>query len=951
MPLYAYPPAPGTQPQGPPSILQPPQAIQRPNRSLGEIEAARQARRAEIESRCLELNPPLSPSVLRHTKVFRDSMQIVSPLTDHQWENMLKPKILEEREAAELVEHQKRQQMAALQAALPSAATDEPFVRPAKEVYDKDYQLAQEPLRKKLGEYAEDRINGHWRHGQALDKENCAVFAADVLLHVRQRYLTDKDAGILPRSVEYSNRPVGSKQSTPPLEPFLSLDNMKWVFDNKVRGLTDRLRKELFICDGCAQEKKPKWFAFEGLIQHYGARHTAEFSKGNVVVHWQTAEWPDEPPFHTNPGQFLKGERKLQGPKTNGRARHTPQHSHEGPFPAPSQGLLLSDIPMFSSGGGSAASGQAQQNGSMHHQDDHQRHGLHHTQQLKPYVDMSQKAQVNLVSETASEVWTKLEGVKMLDPVKMQTVIAHVHTRFADHFGIEPTLDLLTDALASNGLMRPIKNATALACKPCVASQQDGSASYQSYYQRIKNVKLFNASSLITHFKLNHWHGGQLAWQREMMELPEIELVSDLIREPGMNDEKLALVAFAFPTAFPSPLPAIGTVPDALPDSSMDSGLASRLFKRFQNKGQNQPSKKKRKGLQQLNGRESSRDPLPRGETEEYDPNQPLFAAKSDSQLDPSRFDTDLTRPKSNTPATTPALGLNYGLSEDTLKALATLQAHQASVPPPTQPTVYDRVSRSPSVGRAESRGANGAAPGAGNGASAQAPDISAILAALQGGSQPGSTAVPPPAAPTFQPSQTPMQQHTPYAQPSQQSSPAYTRAETHRPNSHYVSGGSYHGSAEPASAPAPRFDPQELQNALARNNQNFATNAYPAYTEAVPAYNPPPPGRSPPRFTYMYEQHDPTYGAPPSQQAYRFEGQPAPAQYAPQPVPYQYPPPQQPETIYVDEYGRPVQLIPVESAPPPPPMQYQQYFYPPQHQQSQGYQGYNGYYQQPPPQ
>lgn len=951
MPLFAYPPAPGTVPQASASVLQPlqppppSQPVQRTVRNLQEVEAARQTRRAEIERRCMELSPPLVPSVLQHTKAFRDTMQIITPLTDGQWENMLKPRILEEREAAELLEHQRQQQMAALQAALPSTSIDEPFVRPAKEVYDRDYQVAQEPLRTKLGEYADDRINGHWRHGQGLDKDNCVVFAVDVLMHVRRRYLADKEAGILPAPVEHSARSVGSKHSSPPLEPFLSLDNMKWVFDNKVRGLTDRLKKDLFICDGCAQERKPKWFAFEGLIQHYGARHTAEFSKGNVVVHWQTAEWPEEPPFHINPIQFLKGERKFQGAKNNGRARHTPQHSQDGPFVAPSQGLLLSEIPMFS-GNGAVSSDQGSRNGSMHYQDDQSHNGPHRSQQARPYVDMSQEAQVGLVSECASDVWSKLEGVKMLDPVKMQTVIAHVHTRFTESFGIPPTLDLLTDALATNNLMRPIKNATALACKPCVAGQQDGSASYQSYYQRIKNVKLFNASSLITHFKLNHWHNGQLAWQREMMEVPELELVSDLIREPGMDDEKLALVAFAFPAAFPSPLPVIGTVPEALPDPVVDSGLANRLIKKFQNKGQNQPSKKKRKGLQHGNGRESSGEPFSGHGQEEYDPNQPFFAAKPGSQLDPSRFDTDLTRRRSSTPAATPASGMHYGLSDDTLKALSTLQAAQGSAPPPTQPADFGRASRSPSVGRTASRVANGAAPTAnGNGIPAQMPDISAILAALQGGT-PAAVAVPtPPTGPTYrQPSQTPRQPYTPYAQPAQQSTPAFARAETNRPGSRYFSDGSYRGSVEPA--PAPRFDPHDLQAALARNNQSFAANAYPAYTEAAPAYNPPPAGRSPPRFTYVYDDN-PSYAAPPAQQPYRYEGQRAPSQYASQPAPYQYATPQQPETIYVDEYGRPVQLIPVEAAPPPPQMQYQQYYYPPQQQP----QGYDGYYQQPPQQ
>ena len=279
----------------------------RPVRNAHEVEAARQARRADIERRCLELDPPLEANALQHIKAFRDTMQITTPMTDAQWENMLKPKILEDRETAELQEHLRIQQLAALQAAIPSTVPDEAFTRPAKEVYDRDYEQSQEPLRLKLGEYASDHINGHWLQGRSLDWDSAPLFAVDVLLHVRQRYIADREAGILEPVIEGAPKFHLAKQSTPPLDPFLSLDNMKWVFDNKVRTYTDPLRRELFICAGCAEDRKPKWFAFEGLIQHYGAKHTSAFSKGNVVVHWQTAEWPDEPPFFEHPGYLRQG--------------------------------------------------------------------------------------------------------------------------------------------------------------------------------------------------------------------------------------------------------------------------------------------------------------------------------------------------------------------------------------------------------------------------------------------------------------------------------------------------------------------------------------------------------------------------------------------------------------------------------------------------------------------
>lgn len=171
-----------------PSPIQPTPLVQRPVRNAQEVEAARQARRADIERRCLLLDPPLHANALQHIKAFRDTMQITTPMTDAQWENMLKPKILEEREAAELQEHQRAQQLAALQAAMPSAMPEDAFTRPAKEVYDREYELSQDPLRQKLGEYATDHINGRWHQGRSLDKDSAPLFAVDVLLHVHQRY-------------------------------------------------------------------------------------------------------------------------------------------------------------------------------------------------------------------------------------------------------------------------------------------------------------------------------------------------------------------------------------------------------------------------------------------------------------------------------------------------------------------------------------------------------------------------------------------------------------------------------------------------------------------------------------------------------------------------------------------------------------------------------------------
>jgi hypothetical protein len=942
-------------------------------RNAQEVEAARQARRADIERRCLLLDPPLHANALQHIKAFRDTMQITTPMTDAQWENMLKPKILEEREAAELQEHQRAQQLAALQAAMPSAMPEDAFTRPAKEVYDREYELSQEPLRLKLGEYATDHINGRWHQGRSLDRDSAPLFAVDVLLHVHQRYISDRDAGNLASVIDGSPKFQGSKQGTPPLEPSLSLDNMKWVFDNKVRSYTDPLRRELFICAGCAEDRKPKWFAFEGLIQHFGAKHTSSFSKGNVVVHWQTAQWPEDPPFYENPVAFIKSERKFSGAKGHGRSRGTPHGSIDETFHSEPQTTMLSDNPMFS-GGQTQVSGQ---NGYQHAHQPAGGYGYQY-QPAQPRADLGQEAQVAKFAADAREVWDQLDGVKelqeALECVRMQTVIHHVVVRFQERFGFKPHLDLLTDALATNNLMKPIKSTHALACKICTSEQTDGTADQISYYARICKMKMYNISAIVTHFKLTHQPHGVLEWERDLLELPDIPLVAELIRKPGMDDQKLALIAEAFPSAFPSPLPRIGVISEAPQDPGPDSGLASRLVKKL-TKGQPQ-SKKKRKGQALVNGRNGSSAPAGDLREDEYDPRRPMFADNNKpAELDLSRFDTDLAR-KDEPP--TGGMPDNFNLAPETLAALSNLQSSFAgkSAEPETR---Y----RSPSIGRSDSRTASGH-PSAPASLTQVTPDIAAILASLTGGATASAT---PTSTINHGPARTPMQPYDAYSHPVQPAAPTYSRAESHHPGSRYVPGGSHPRSTEPSPA---RYDGQDLQAALHRNSQRYAQNAHASYGEhtphnasvygehtphTAPIYGehtphnapiyaaPPPQARSPPRYRVVYEEES-AYHQRHYQQPY--DGQPAPVQYVPiseapsamsyryEPQPQHYAPPP-PKPLYVDQYGRPVELVPIDSAPAP--IQYMPHPFDHQQQQQQHYARYPGppqpmYYehQAPPP-
>ncbi|KAK0255669.1 hypothetical protein LTS09_009338 [Friedmanniomyces endolithicus] len=905
------------------------QQLPRPVRSAHEVEESRAARKADIERRCMELEPPLTPSVLQYIESFQAAMQITTAMNEAQWE-MLRLRLLAQREPAELLEHQRATQLAALQAAVPSTASEEAFLKPAKEIYDRDYEQAQEPLRKQLGEYATELINGQWHGGQGLDRDTVTSFATRVLLHVHMRYLEDVAAGALPATGRAKR--AFDKQGTPTPEPFLSLDNMKWVHDNKVRIHTDQHRREMFICAGCAEERKPKWFAFEGLIQHYGAKHTTAFSRGNIVVHWQTADWPIDPPFCTDPALWTKQDRKVVDRKARDKRGTPHQSSHGGGFTPPSPDMPLLENPMFIP----STRHPGTSNGFRYVQPGHLAEQVHWAVPTGSQLDhsyqsraLSQPAadpdvQLNQLSADAREVWDTLSGVKdFMECIRIHTVLYHVVLRFRKRFMVKPNLDLLTDALATNVLIRPMKNAHGLACKICVAAQTDGSAAHQSYYARTRNVKLWNASSLISHFKIMHQPhegAGGLDWAEDMIELPETQLVSDLIRVPGMDDEKLALVAAAFPGAFPQPLPKIGLVTEAPPDVGPDSGLANRLLDRLHKK---QPQSKKRKGQQangtSRNGREGSRD-LPEPGEDEYDPRKPMYTSKEEDPM--AKFDSDVAR-KTSAPSRVASGGPAFHLAPETLAALSGLTG---TVGPPQHMRLPER---SPSVGRAEHMTV-GSVNRAANGTATQPPDISAILASLTGHLQPVSNATQSSIADDHHAGSAPRPSNGhPY--PQVHEAPITFRPSSRRSSGRYVPEATYRTSASP-----PRHDPQDLQATLVHNARLYQQTQHvqPGYME-MPIYAAQPQQFSPPRYRYLYkdeqpqpQQQQPMYSHPAP--AY---GDPSPIQYMPLPEQhrqygYEQRPAPPPKPIYVDEYGRPVELIPIPIDAAHAPLQYAPHHY-----------------------
>ncbi|KAK7757876.1 hypothetical protein SLS62_000254 [Diatrype stigma] len=247
----------------------------------------------------MELQPPLTANVLAHIPSFQAAVQLISPLDDNAWE-LLKPRLLAQKAEAERREQQEQELTAHLRSAqerLQDHGKPEATNAETKQLIDKNWDDAQAPLRTQISSFADEIIRDGWDQGHKVNKENSSQFVADVLLYVRKRFYAEIAKNVAAASA------AGQKPACdPPEGPFtqkLTLENMKWLFDVKVKLHTDYFQKELFFCNGC-EGNNNKAYGFEGVVQHYAAKHTSALSRGSVVVHWR-AEWPEIPPFKPDP--------------------------------------------------------------------------------------------------------------------------------------------------------------------------------------------------------------------------------------------------------------------------------------------------------------------------------------------------------------------------------------------------------------------------------------------------------------------------------------------------------------------------------------------------------------------------------------------------------------------------------------------------------------------------
>lgn len=616
----------------PPQVFTPQTGSTAPGgRNLQDANEAKANRKSDIERRCRQMIPPIPPNILRHMDSFKAAIQISQPMNDYAW-SVLQPRLVAQLPAAQKAEAD----YIARIAALPTTTTDrrptDVNAKEAKEVMDREWEDSQRSVREKLNTIADDFIKQKWDRGSAVTHENSPKFAADLLIHVRRAYYAQSEKIQDTTSTPTHQESALTSNADP--SPKLVLDHLKWVYDNKVKPLTEQYRKDIFLCYGNGCDGNSRFYGFEGVIQHYGAKHTNNFSVGNVVVAWREAEWPEEAPFHPDPlsvkhthhptasstghSGYLAGCSRA-GTSTPHMNSHLPQASpgpygygghYNGPFPPPQTplgGLQGYGYPQqyATPTDGYASQAMAPPGYSQHAMHTYLQspamigpaiapppssaplcQGVYEAQpgmsNNTGHSTSSFDKQVSTVIRLAQEIWKQTSGIKdMPNSLRIYVLLHRVIFKFQVKFSHEPNLNHFIDALSNHEMPKALRNAPGLSCKACLVGSVHQNAN--AYYAKSEERRTYTALNLFSHFKSQHipfqqtgpthGHVSNLDWKEDMIELPGERFISGLIHAPGMDDEKLLLVATIFPKQFPMPLPRIGVIDSHGVASPASSGL------------------------------------------------------------------------------------------------------------------------------------------------------------------------------------------------------------------------------------------------------------------------------------------------------------------------------------------------------------------------------------------
>lgn len=572
----------------------------RHERTKEEVAELKADRKAEIERRAFALDPPLPAHILARIPSFQAALQIITPMDDQGWE-VLKPRLLAQRADAE---QREKETAAQVQQELDEKRSLNAITKQARDARDAEdfaWDETQAPVRARIAGYADEIIRDGWEDGEKIGRDNCAKFAVEALIYIRKRFYAEvaKEAAAARAAGKQPtvDRPQG------PYTQKLTLENMKWIFDVKVKPLTERYRKEIFLCNGC--DVTVRSYGFEGVIQHYAAKHTTALSIGNVVVHWR-AEWPECPPFTSEPKSAKTLYQNQPAPVHNAQ-QSVPSQPYQPPLGGPAPGYAPpswgdshppgSHAPNTLATSGHAApqgygatpypstdsfhmyppaqTQQSSYNGPAqpisggpynYSYGGYQNNSQARYQSMQPSPFSAQySSQLEDMAHMARDLWNSTANMKdTLSIVRVQVVVYHLAKRFHAKFHMPLPLSTFNDGLSNHKDMRPVRNVNGLVCRVC----HQGIGGYVASEEERKSWSL---PQLTAHFQTKHvepfvqmgQYGQQPEWTVDMVLLPDPAAVTNLRAAIRMDVQKYHLVNEAVPHLLEQP-----NIPQAAADGA-----------------------------------------------------------------------------------------------------------------------------------------------------------------------------------------------------------------------------------------------------------------------------------------------------------------------------------------------------------------------------------------------
>jgi len=483
-----------------------PPNLNKPGRTPEEAERIKLERRKEIERRCQDLVPPITPPTLEFMDAFQAALQISLPMNDHQWE-ILKPRLLAQRIEALRKQETKERLSRDPAMQLEERQLFEQEQRVAQENIDHMWSALKIPCREKIGQYARKFIQTTWSDGNGVTKGTCSTFAAEVLCHVRQQFeatISQED-----RMLELKGTAFPQDSDSLSLRK-LTLEDMKWTFEEFVKPHTEKFGKDLFLCRVC--DNNQKLFSFEAVIQHYAAKHTHTFSRGNAVVSWK-AEWPLEPPFDPSPN--IPWARDGTQPIAHMRmqASYNPRA-----WTAPSEAV--------------------------------------------PASTSSHQSYMNEIVGLVRDLWHRTDDIYNLsEALRVWAVIQLTCSMFLQRFNDDVSLHLFLSCVQNRPELQFLSGVVGLHCNACSTRPEPSPRSLDGWFPSDRSLP-----ELLTHFQRAHidfdasshteygilssgsrtsTSSTRLDWRRDMILLPSRAEIQSFLHAPTTDSQKVQLIADA----------------------------------------------------------------------------------------------------------------------------------------------------------------------------------------------------------------------------------------------------------------------------------------------------------------------------------------------------------------------------------------------------------------------